>query len=129
VKILRLSSVFLCLLSLAIISCGMYPWTNRGNPVDTDKVVITKITAYGTQKDGISPLKGQVGAVTFPHKIHEEKAGLKCINCHHKHDNDARIKQCAKCHNGYAGYDRMHGLCVDCHISKGKGPQKCMECH
>ncbi len=127
-KILKLFPVLLCTLTLIMPACGTDPWVSRGNPVDTDEVVITKVTAYGTQTDGVSPYKGQVGAVTMSHKIHAEQ-GMECIDCHHKKGNDARIKQCAKCHTGQAGYETMHGLCVDCHIAKKKGPQKCMECH
>ncbi len=124
----KLFPAFLCLLFLVLAACEPDPWVNRGNPVDTDEVVITKVTAYGIQKDGVSPYKGQVGAVTMSHKVHE-KQGMACDTCHHKKGNDAREKKCAKCHNGQAGYEKMHGLCVDCHIAKKKGPQKCMECH
>lgn len=127
-KISKLFPVLLCIFSLVMLACDSDPWVNRGNPVDTDEVVITKVTAYGKQADGVSPYKGNVGAVTMSHKVHAEQ-GLACIDCHHKKGNDARIKQCAKCHNGQPGYETMHGLCVDCHIAKGKGPQKCMECH
>ncbi|PKL15828.1 MAG: hypothetical protein CVV49_19425 [Spirochaetae bacterium HGW-Spirochaetae-5] len=127
-KLLKLFPVLLCLLSLVMLACEADPWIQRGNPVDTDHVVITKVTAYGKQADGVSPYKGQVGAVIMSHKVHE-KQGLACVDCHHKNGNDDRIKQCAKCHNGQAGYEIMHGLCVDCHIQKKEGPQKCMECH
>lgn len=123
----KLFPAVFCLLVFVFSACGGDPWTQRGNPVDTDEVTITKVTAFGTQKDG-TPYKGQVGAVVMSHKVHEE-AGLSCEDCHHKKGNDARVKHCAKCHNGEAGYKTMHGLCVDCHIAKGKGPQKCMGCH
>lgn len=127
-KKLKFFPALLCLLSLVFAACESDPWIHGGNPSDTDKVVVTKITAYGKQKDGVSNYKGQVGAVTMSHKVHEDN-GMQCFDCHHKTNNDDRIKQCAKCHNGTKGYDTMHGLCVDCHIGKGKGPQKCMECH
>lgn len=128
-KILRLFPVVLCLLSLAVVSCETDSWKARIEMKDTDHVVVTKVTAYGKPADGGAVYKGQVGAVVFPHKFHEDEVGLSCEYCHHKKGNDDRIKQCAVCHNGYAGYDTMHGLCVDCHISKGKGPQECMQCH
>jgi len=128
VKIFKLFPAFLCLLSLVFAACESDPWSHRGNPGDTDKVVISKVTAYGTQEDGLSNYKGQVGAVTMSHKVHEDN-GIQCFDCHHQENNDDRIKQCAKCHNGEDGYDTMHGLCVDCHIGMGKGPQECMECH
>ncbi len=127
-KILKLFPALLCMLAFVMLACGTDPWIQGGNRVDTDKVVITKVTAHGTQKDGVSPYKGQVGAVTMSHKVHADQ-GLGCFDCHHKKGNDARIKQCGKCHTGQAGYNTMHGLCVDCHIAKGKGPQKCKECH
>lgn len=127
-KIFKLFPVLVCLLALVMPACDSDPWISRGNPVDTDEVVITKVTAFGTQADGVSPYKGQVGAVTMSHKVHEEQ-GMECFDCHHKNDNDARIKKCGKCHTGEKGYETMHGLCVDCHISENKGPQKCMECH
>lgn len=127
-KKFSLSPVFLCIFALVFSACESDPWIHKGNPSDTDVVVITKVTAFGTQKDGLSSYKGQVGAVTMSHKVHED-LGMQCYDCHHKANNDDRIKQCAKCHNGTAGYDTMHGLCVDCHIGKGKGPQQCMECH
>lgn len=128
-KMLRLFPVFLCLLALAALSCESDSWKSRAEMKDTDKVTVTKVTAYGSGKEKRVLYKGQVGAVVFPHAIHEEEAGLNCESCHHKKGNDDRIKQCAVCHNGYAGYDIMHGLCVDCHISRNKGPQECMGCH
>jgi hypothetical protein len=128
VKIIKLFPLFLCLLfSIIFYACEIDPWTQRGNRVDTDMVVIKKITAYGKQVDGVQ-YKGNVGAVTMSHNVHGQH-GIQCIDCHHKNNNDDRIKECARCHSGDKGYNTMHGLCVDCHISKNKGPQKCMECH
>lgn len=127
-KKFKLFPVLLCFLYLVCTACDSDPWITKGNVKDTDEVVITKVTAFGTQKDGVSPYKGQVGAVTMSHKKHEDQ-GLTCFDCHHKKGNDSREKSCAKCHTGQKGYDTMHGLCVDCHIAKNKGPQKCMECH
>ena len=130
-KIFRLFPLFVCFLfSIIFFACELDPWTTGGNRIDTDKVVITKITAYGKQADGISPYKGNVGAVTMSHSVHENH-GVQCFDCHHKHDNDARIKSCAseECHTGDKGYNALHGKCVDCHISVNKGPQKCKECH
>lgn len=128
-KILRLFPVLICLLSLAALSCESDSWKSRVDMKDTDKVTVTKVTAYGNSEGNDSLYKGQVGAVVFPHEFHEKTVGLNCEYCHHKKGNDERIKQCAKCHNGYAGYDTMHGQCVDCHISKNKGPQECAGCH
>ena len=127
-KIFRLFPVLICLLSLAVVSCETDSWKSRVN-MKSDKVTITKITAYGKQKESETLYKGQVGAVVFSHDVHENDVGLTCEACHHKNDNEDRIKQCAVCHNGYEGYDTMHGLCLDCHISRNDGPQECMGCH
>lgn len=127
-KFLKFLLVVAVPLIFAFVSCEPDPWVTGGNPVDTDHVVITKITKYGTQEDGVSPYRSKVGSVIMSHKTHEE-AGLDCVDCHHKENNDARIKTCAQCHNGDDGYEKLHGLCVDCHIEVKKGPQECMQCH
>ena len=130
-KIFKLFPLFLCFLfSIIFFACDIDPWIQggSGNRVDTDNVVITKITVNGTQADGVSPFKGNVGVVAMSHSAHENQ-GVQCIDCHHKKGNDDRIKECARCHMGDEGYNALHGKCVDCHISKNKGPQKCMECH
>jgi len=111
--------------SIFLISCNLDP-VARG--VDkTDKVTITKTTKYGISETTQSPYRSNVGAVVFSHQTHLDQ-GQKCIDCHHKHDNDARVKTCAKCHNGEAGYNIMHGKCLDCHIVNS-GPVKCKQCH
>jgi hypothetical protein len=128
VKIIKLFPLLLCFFfSIIFFACEIDPWTQRGNSVDTDIVTIKKITAYGNPLDGVQ-YKGNVGAVKMSHSLHEQH-GVTCNDCHHKDNNDARIKECARCHTGDKGFNAMHGLCVDCHISKNKGPQKCMECH
>ncbi len=128
-KIFKLFPVLIFLVSFLAVSCETDSWKSRINMKDTDHVVVTKVTSYGKQKDSDLQYKGQVGAVVFPHDFHEKEVGLSCENCHHKNANDERIKQCAVCHNGFEGYDTMHGLCVDCHISRDEGPQECMQCH
>jgi hypothetical protein len=114
------------ILAVALFACNKDPWILGDAP--TDKVTITKVTEFGKAQDGVTPLKGNVGAVKMSHKTHEEQ-GLKCVDCHHKANNPERTKQCARCHIGEKGYQTMHGLCLDCHIAKNDGPQKCMECH
>lgn len=110
-----------------IASCKLDPWTTEEQP--TDVVTITKTTRiFDLQKQVGAGYKSQVGSVKMSHKAHEEE-GLKCLDCHHKHDNPERIKVCAKCHYGENGYTRMHGLCIDCHIARKTGPQRCKECH
>ena len=114
------------LIGVMIFSCKLDPWTT-GEKL-TDVVAITKTTQTGHKA-----FKSQVGVVKMSHNIHE-KQGLKCIDCHHKNingknANPAREKKCATCHYGDNGYETMHGLCVDCHIKRKAGPQKCKECH
>lgn len=110
-----------------IASCKLDPWT--GGDSHTDIVTITKITTNPEAKQaGGTVYKGNVGAVKMSHKKHMDK-GMQCVDCHHKKGNPDREKKCAKCHTGDAGYNTMHGLCVDCHIAKKEGPQQCKECH
>jgi formate-dependent nitrite reductase cytochrome c552 subunit len=106
--------------------CDIDPWVLGDSA--TDNVTITKITRYGTAADGITPLKAKVGPVVMSHQTHERE-GLACVDCHHKDKNPEREKACARCHIGDNGFEAMHGLCLDCHIGKNRGPQKCMQCH
>ena len=107
-------------------ACSLDPWVaDKQYP---NMVTITKITSFGKSADGASPMKSRLGVVRFSHKTHDAM-GLKCVKCHHKKANPGRVKQCASCHVGDNGYNTMHGLCVDCHIEKKDGPQKCKECH
>lgn len=110
-----------------LISCSFDPW-NAGKS-QTDVVLITKITKRLDANMNKPPLRSQVGSVKMSHKTHQEEAGLSCVDCHHKKGNDSREKRCAACHYGDNGYETMHGLCVDCHIGRKKGPVKCKECH
>ncbi len=114
------------IVALLAVSCSLDPWST-GNKFP-NLVKITKTTKFSKAADGVSPMKSQLGVVIFSHKTHEDM-GMKCIQCHHKKNNDAREKRCAVCHKGDDGYEKLHGLCVDCHIAKGDGPQKCFECH
>lgn len=110
-----------------IASCKLDPWS--AGEMTTDVVTIAKTTrAFDTAKPGETAYKSQVGAVRISHKAHEEK-GLECEVCHHKKNNPEREKKCAKCHYGENGYMTMHHLCIDCHIQRKEGPQKCKECH
>ena len=72
----------------------------------------------------------QAGIVYFPHDPHS-KAGVQCVECHHKKGNPEREKKCAidGCHQGESGLKTMHELCVGCHLSVKKGPRPCNECH
>lgn len=115
--------VFSFVVLFTVVSCKNDP--HAIGESSTDKVTITKVTKFGKNKKG-EPLKGTLGAVVFSHKTHED---MKCIDCHHKFLNPEREKKCAVCHKGDDGYETMHGLCLDCHIKKKDGPQKCTECH
>jgi hypothetical protein len=124
-KILPIAVVVI--IGIIIASCKLDPWTSGDSP--TDIVTITKTTrTYDKGKAAGKEYTSQVGAVKMSHKAHEEK-GVACEKCHHKKGNPDREKKCAKCHTGDNGYETMHGLCVDCHIEKKEGPQKCKECH
>lgn len=113
------------LMTAALSSCYLDPWITTESP--TDKVTMTKVTKYAKMADGVTPMKSEVGQVVFSHKTHEAQ-GLDCASCHHKANNDDRIKKCAVCHIGNKGFDVMHGKCLDCHIAEG-GPEKCKQCH
>lgn len=96
-----------------------------------DTVIIHRVDDFITPADiksGISPADRDAPRVAMSHKSHE-KAGLECIQCHHKENNDTRIYQCAKCHKGNAGMEIMHSACIDCHTKSGSGPADCSGCH
>ncbi len=115
------------IIGMFIVSCKLDPWTSGDTP--TDIVTITKTTrAFDKEKSSGKEYKSQVGAVKMSHKVHEDK-GIPCEKCHHKKGNPDREKKCALCHTGDNGYNTMHGLCLDCHIARKEGPQKCKECH
>lgn len=64
--------------------------------------------------------------VLFNHTKHENRNA--CISCHHRNNNDDRIKTCAWCHQGKTGAKVIHTTCISCHQNKG-GPTKCTGCH
>lgn len=113
--------------TVAFVACNRDPWGYMNSP--TDVVSITKTTKFAKDEQGL-PLKSQVGTVRMSHKVHAEK-GIPCETCHHKTNNDARIKKCASegCHVGYNGYATIHNLCLNCHIEEKEGPTKCKNCH
>lgn len=67
--------------------------------------------------------------VTFHHKVHVERYGLGCIECHH-------VERCDRCHamnkasdvRITTGKQALHETCITCH-AEGGGPAKCAECH
>ena len=76
----------------------------------------------------ISKVNNTMDAVKIPHIKHQE-AEVKCVVCHHKNENDDRIKNCSKCHKGKGADETMHNLCVNCHKERNKGPKDCTDCH
>ncbi len=96
----------------------------------TDLVFVTKPDEYLTAadiKDGARKTGTIAGRVSLSHEIHESK-GIACAACHHKKDNDERVKTCAWCHKGVSGRKVLHAQCIQCHEKDG-GPIKCDECH
>jgi Class III cytochrome C family len=74
--------------------------------------------------------------VVFPHKVHAEKLGIKCAECHHK-DAAGKEQSCFACHkaekkgDAIAMKDAMHEKCKGCHSKDAtkKAPTKCDGCH
>jgi formylmethanofuran dehydrogenase subunit E len=60
----------------------------------------------------------KMGAVTFPHKKHQEML-KSCKPCHEK--TPGKIEGFNK--------DAAHKLCKGCHEAKGAGPTGCKDCH
>jgi len=75
-------------------------------------------SALAMAADDVMTFPGTMGAVTFNHKMHQDK-----------------LKDCKACHeNGPGkiegfGKDWAHKTCKGCHSEKGAGPTKCGECH
>ncbi len=91
-----------------------------------------------------------LGAVTFQHKLHEERAGGRCEACHHasrpERPESRPWQACRDCHTkqpetgmktsrqaAFHNPSAQSGTCADCHrtqIAAGKKPpQKCFDCH
>lgn len=90
---------------------------------DVDTLISAEETKAGTLNTAC-----EIPSVGMSHFRHDAE-GLKCIECHHKHDNDSRIKQCAQCHKGLAGMDHMHKHCGTCHQKEWAGGTDCGTCH
>jgi hypothetical protein len=115
--------VLFILIAAAAISCG-------SQYSSTDTVSFTNINTFLNDADyakGNRKTYAEMPAVQLSHQVHE-RAGVKCVVCHHKTNNDGRIKRCNQCHKGIRGVEDMHKFCLDCH-EKRKGPQKCAQCH
>ena len=111
-------------LPLLLVSCG-------NGDSGTDLVTITGVNAFVTDEDIAAGTKKTLETtihVKMHHRLHE-KAGVACVTCHHKQNNDERIKTCSYCHKGLDGAKRFHEFCIKCHVRMDKGPVKCNECH
>ncbi len=125
----ELAVVGLFSISLVMLSCGDF--TANVNPHHNDVVKVTDVNALVTDADvnaGVVKTKNEVTAVSMSHSVHESK-NIECKECHHKVNNDNRIKQCAQCHKGAQGRDVMHTACMSCHLTRKAGPTMCQECH
>ncbi len=122
-KIIVSINIFLLIICIAFL---LYCSKEKSS---TDISVISKVNTYITKKDvrrGIKRTTNSISHVTFSHKTH---AKTKCITCHHKFKNDARVKVCAYCHKGLHGAEVIHSQCIECHRKNKQGPQKCSGCH
>jgi hypothetical protein len=87
-----------------------------------DSFVTAKDTGVFAVKVGWTP-----GPVEVYHRVFE-KAGITCVTCHHKKNNNDRIKQCSRCHKGVAGMDALHKRCGECHLQR-RMDMSCTTCH
>jgi len=122
-KTVRPDTAFLAVLLVALLgafSLG-FKWAKS-----VDIVRIARVSA--NQGSGAAGAAKKVGAVRMSHMAHDS-AGVPCITCHHKFENDAREKRCAKCHSGDDGKETLHGLCIGCHKEQGVDTAECTQCH
>jgi Zn finger protein HypA/HybF involved in hydrogenase expression len=98
---------------------------------EPDLIYISKSNVFVTLddvKDGIRKTQNSMPPVFFSHNEHEKK-NILCIECHHKKNNDSRLKKCASCHKGIQGTEALHGFCILCHEKREDGPKTCQGCH
>ncbi len=96
----------------------------------TDIVTITGVNRYFTDADaGVGAKTLETTARVKMHHSSHIESDVKCETCHHKSNNDERIKKCAYCHKGLAGAKMFHSFCIKCHTDMRKGPARCDECH
>jgi len=123
-KFINILSTFFCLISLLSISCSDQSST-------TDIISITKVNTYFSESDirkGVVKTTARMTPVKLSHQRHED-AGVPCISCHLKKNNDSRIKKCAFCHKGRQGVVHLHKVCTNCHKERKIGNQLCKDCH
>lgn len=120
--------VFLLLISAFIIS----QFTSCiDEKKELDLVYVSKANVFITKddvKEGIRKTLNTMPLVIFSHDKHEKKDML-CVDCHHKKNNDSRLKKCSSCHKGIQGTQSIHGFCITCHEKRKDGPKTCEDCH
>lgn len=111
-------TLFVVLYFMVLPSTSCKQGTESVDKDSTDLVVITKLY----KNNEMPPVK-------MSHQKHED-ADVKCITCHHKDNNDDRIKVCSKCHMKKGSEDVLHDdLCIGCHEDMKRGPTDCEACH
>ena len=97
--------------------------------ISSDTVIVSSVDSFVKAGDtGINCRVGfSIGTVKMSHFAHDKK-GISCIVCHHKKNNDERIKQCAYCHKGVGGMETLHNKCGQCHKTRAMD-MSCIRCH
>ncbi|MBD3344928.1 MAG: hypothetical protein GF401_07690 [Chitinivibrionales bacterium] len=104
---------------------------NNDETISTDTVTVTDVQRHITGDDTGAfkeTFNFSMPAVKMSHIGHEKGGVTECITCHHKHDNDDRIKECAQCHKGVEGMEIMHENCGVCHKENNISTD-CRSCH
>lgn len=121
-------TILLNILAGAIFTLGACSDENEHSA--TDVVTITGVNEYIKDSDMSEALKTLETTirVKMSHDVHTD-ADVPCATCHHKKNNDERIKKCSYCHQGIEGAKQFHKFCIKCHSGSSKGPVRCNECH
>ena len=90
--------LFIC--AFFILSC------KRSTPLPTDAAALSNMIAPQNESE-----------VKAMHLKHDDK-DIACIVCHHKKDNDDRIKKCTECHE--SNEPAVLDCCIKCHEEKNK---------
>jgi hypothetical protein len=72
--------------------------------------------------------KGRPQPVDFSHKIHAEKAGTKCEDCHALRDDGSfagipALEKCSGCHSAPMGSTPAEKACIDRYVTPAREPQ------
>lgn len=121
----------LCVFALLVSAVPGHSQLNIfGDSISTDTVRMCPVDSFVSAKDTGAAAKKigwRLGVVSMSHLKHE-RAGISCVFCHHKKNNDERIKQCSRCHKGVAGMENLHNKCGQCHMMR-KQDMGCAKCH